>query len=179
MKLFAKSRKVVSLVLCCVGVSLVMTTVSSLLRYREASEKYIGRVDLLAKLMSLPNPTSEEMDEQDRLLEFFHSKLTEDQFRQDVGEINRAIRASTTSQRSDLLLLIDSDLHSLRFRMESSQFLQHAELLILGGVGLFSLGLFLQKNNEPKLAPPASTIHAWDSVPPPTLAKSEAPTPQP
>lgn len=110
-----------------------MTTVTGLLRYHDASERYKQRVDPI---------------------------------------IDRIIQSNTTPQSVGERLDLFSDLHSLSFPMESSQILDHGELLIFGGLGLLALGLFFQKK-ETKPESPAPPTHAWNSLPPPTLAKSD------
>jgi hypothetical protein len=140
MKRFAKSRKYLHLLLCCIGASMTMTTVSSLLRYHDASERYRERFDPILDRMIESNPTPQSM-----------------------------------AERPDLF----SDLHSLRFGMESSQISVHADLLIFGGLGLLALGLFLQKKDGPKPQAATPPTHAWDSVPTPILVKRESSAPRP
>lgn len=65
----------------------------------------------------------------------------------------------------------DSLIKLFQTKLTPEEFEQH--------VALIALGAFLERKKEPKPEAPPPPRPPWESVPPPTLVKSDSPVPQP
>ena len=156
MKRFPKVTQCVFYIMGVTGVYLVMNTVANLISYHKNTVKYIEQVELYVDRIVKGRGMPEDEEYRMQLQEFFNTKLSQEEFQQHLGLINRALMPNPApSSIEDRMQL--SSARDLLHRRGTKKLPEHPEGLIILGVGLLFVSTYLQKKLKPKPETQVST----------------------